>query len=116
MNKKDRYFDGMTADPKFRRLAKLLYKQKPAPEILSLSEEPRIGDYHRDYDAFTEYGFLPEKCNAWSDDAIDEYVDDLRERVTSPYDCSGQRFTHWITWHRNPNGRISVVHRLGIDV
>lgn len=116
MNRQIRDFDGMTADPKFRRFVRTIFKLSPAREIRPLSEEPRIGNANEDYDAFTEYGFLPEKCNTWSDEDVQERIDDMVEYVTGPYDCTGQRFTMWIAWHRNPGGRISFVHRLGIDV
>ena len=116
MNRQIRDFEGMTADPKFRRFVKTVFKQRPALLLPSLSDEPRVGNCSEDGETFTEYGFLPEKCNTWSDEEIEERIDDMREYVNSPYDCSGQRFTMWITWHRNPGGRVSFVHRLGIDV
>lgn len=116
MNRRIRNFGGMTADPKGRRLAKALFKQTPALPLPSLADEPRIGNYSDNYEAFSEYGFLPERYNAWSDEEIEECIDDMVEYVTGPYDCTGKRFTMWITWHRNPGGRISYVHRFGIDV
>lgn len=116
MDKNIRYFNGMTEDKAIRKFARKYFKQSPARARLSLLEESRIGDTERNYDAFTEYGFLPEKYNSWSDEDIEDLIEDMREHVTGPYDCTGQRFTMWIRWHRNPGGRISVVHRFGIDV
>ncbi len=53
-----------------------------------------------------------------------ETVDDIRERVEeevgypeicSQYDCTGKRFTRWITVHKVPAG-FAVVHSWGLDV
>lgn len=101
---------------KEKRILKRFAKLKPARPILPLEQTPRVGDYYRNLDAFTEYGFLPEKYNACTDEEIEELMEDAREEIRSPYDCTGLRFTMWIKWHRNPNGRISYVHRFGIDV
>ena len=113
----------MTETQKFHRLLKKMYRQGSKP-----AEHPSLMDcerYHCEedsYEYFIEYGFLPEKwygknMNEFSDESLDEWVkENMWERVCSPYDCSGQRFTRWIKWHRNPCGRISFVHYLGIDV
>lgn len=120
MNRLSRYFHGYTLASHedyriFRKFIRDIYAQKPTPEPISLMECARYC-YDDTGETYTEFGFLPDHMNSWGDEAIQEYVNDLREYVSSPYDCSGQRFTRWIHWHRNPCGRISVVHRLGIDV
>ena len=35
--------------------------------------------------------------------------------ICSPYDCTGKRFTRWITVHKVPAG-FAVVHSWGLDV
>lgn len=120
MSTHTRFFKGVTLRdyPNYkacRKFVKHIVSQKPARELVSLLDEARC-HYEDNGEYFTEYGFLPERMNDWDDEMIQEEVDDLREYICSPYDCTGQRFTMWITWHRNPCGRISVVHRFGIDV
>lgn len=119
MSTHTRFFKGITLPShanykRYRKLVKTLVGLKPPRERVSLLEETRL--HYDDEEHFTEYGFLPERMNAWDDDMIQEEIDDLREDICSPYDCTGQRFTICITWHRNPCGRISVVHTFGIDV
>lgn len=98
-----------------RRILKELYKLSPAIPLLSLEDRERT--FYDDYDSFTEYGFMPEKFNSYSDAEIREFFEDhVVERIDSQYDCTGKRFTLWYTFHRNPNGRISYTHRFGIDV
>ena len=57
-----------------------------------------------------------------SDDG--ETEDEIREMaeaavgyppICSPYDCTGKRFTRWITVHKVPAG-FAVVHSWGLDV
>lgn len=89
-------------------------KHKTRP-VLSLQDESHYlsdGDYYGA--GYTEFGFY--EVGEMTDEEIQEEVDDMREEIRSPYDCTGRRFTQWITWHRNPNGLVSVVHKFGIDV
>ena len=100
-----------------KRFLRRVYNQKPKREITSLMDDERIGDFSEDGEYFCVYGFLPEFCGNFTDDEIKEYLDEyMRETFNSPYDCTGWRFTLWIDFHRNPCGRISYVHRMGIDV
>lgn len=66
------------------------------------------------------YGFVdfdPEDVALASDGEIDEWFrDNMEIRIYSDYDCTGRSFTRWIDWHRNPDGSISYVHSVGIDV
>lgn len=111
-------------DKNVRRFLRKAYRIGHAPALAkpSLMEQERLHCGEEDYEYFTEYGFLPEKyygksLNDLSDDQLKDWVEEnMVERVNSPYDCTGQRVTCWISWHRNPCGRISYVHRLGIDV
>ena len=98
-----------------RLFSKLMRKGGPARPVVSLSDAPRRGYRDDDTDGFFEYGFLPERLSDADDDVIDAVVDSMREEINSPYDCTGLRFTMWIDWHRNPSGRVSYVHRYGID-
>ena len=85
----------------------------------SLMEETRIRCWDKWGEYFTEYGFLPETYHF--DEAEGEELDraldeQFRCRCYYPFDCTGQRFTISIHGHRNPNGRISVIHKMGIDI
>ena len=112
-----------TEDKKMKRFLRRAYRQGNKP-----AEHPSLMDcdrYRYDEDAGeygTEYGFLPEKYYGstiadWSDESIQEWINEnMWCRINSPYDCTGQMFTRWIKWHRNPCGRISFVHGFGIDV
>lgn len=106
-----------------RRVLRRKYRHGNSPAKLpSLMDRNRYRCDEDDYESVTEYGFLPEKyfgrtISDWCDEAIDEWINDnMRLTICSPYDCTGKEFTRWITWHRNPCGRISFVHRLGLDV
>lgn len=63
-----------------------------------LMYEHRFFDWHN----LTEQ----EKC---------EKIEEMRIILTSPYDCSGDIFTVWISRHDNPNGLTSVVHAMARD-
>lgn len=109
---------------KFRKIIKNWYKTdnarktdawtERAMKAKPLTERSRFITDHDDWDSYTEYGFL--HGTDYTDEELEEIREDMRLRVTSPYDCSGQRFTMWITFHRNPSGLISYTHRIGIDV
>ena len=107
---------GREAVKKHKKLFRKLFNQKPAPEVLPLTEKPRCGNYEDEY--YSEYGFLPQNTAAWSDDEIREYIDEYIRIPSwwSPYDCTGKPLTCWIDWHRNPCGLVSYVHRIGLDV
>lgn len=92
-------------------------KKKPAKPLLSIQDEtrtiaPREADY--DYGCWQVSIF---EAEGLSDDEIQEYVDGMRIEPAFPaWDCSGLAFTSYISWHRNPCGWISVVHRIGVDL
>lgn len=103
---------------KEKRLLKKFFKTEQAKPTLSLREDKRTYCADDDYDGYVEFGFIPRDTFEWTDEAVKEW---LREYVSIPYrhsqyDCTGQLFTAWIDWHRNPCGLISFVHRVSIDV
>ena len=52
-----------------------------------------------------------------TDEEINEWIgENMFVRIFSDYDCTGRPFTTGITWHRNPCGLISYVHRMALDV
>lgn len=107
----------MFEEKKVRKAFSKLFNQRPWKGIPSLMDEERIGNATEDGEYFSLFGFIPEKFNKYSDEEIQELLDEcMREEIRSPYDCTGKRFTMWIDFHRNPCGRISYVHRMGIDV
>lgn len=107
----------MILDKKEKRIIKKMFKQPQWRGIPSLMDEERLGGFNESGDNFSLFGFLPEKFSKYSDAEIRELLNDLmREEIYSPYDCTGKRFSRWINFHRNPCGRISYVHRLGVDV
>ena len=82
----------------------------------SLKDCSRCMYKNDDYDADVyEYGFLSRRTDL-TDEEIEELVEDMRMVINSPYDCTGQRFTRYISTHRNPNGLVSFVHAMGLDV
>ena len=105
---------------RYRKILKKEYKREHSRDHSidrldeSLANNPRIHCEENDWESYTEYGFL--LGTGYTDEELDEIREDMRLRVTSPYDCSGQHFTMWMTFHRNPSGLISYVHRIGIDV
>ena len=106
-----------TGSKAFRRAIKTWYKLEHGGICRStrpLTEEARYYSGEEDWESYTEYGFL--RGTDYTDAELEEIREDMWLRVTSPYDCSGQRFTRWITFHRNPCGLISYTHRIGIDV
>ena len=51
----------------------------------------------------------------YDDETLDEAANNMRIEIRSPYDCTGQPFTHWIHWNRTPAG-VVFVHCIGLDV
>lgn len=82
----------------------------------SLKDCSRYMYENDDYDADAyEYGFLSKRTDL-TDEEIQEMVDDMWIRICSMYDCTGKRFTRYIHTHRNPNGLVTFVHAMGLDV
>lgn len=93
-------------------------KKLSAPHsVPSLLVAPHAYCSDDDWECYIEFGFLPDYTRTYSDEEVEEWIDDrMRMRVTVPWDCSGQLFTSWIDWHRNPSGLISYRHCIGIDI
>lgn len=105
--------DQMKSTALIRYIEKRCHKLKPKI-IKSLQEEERLCYSDRLGESWLEYGFF--EAEDWTDEEIQEYVDDMEIHVYSPYDCTGQPFTQWITWHRNPCGLISIIHKKSLDI
>ena len=96
------------------RIVKRAMRLNPCKPVESLRYADRC--VYLDFDTCKLYGFieLPEDM---SDGEIDDWFEwNMRRRINSPYDCTGQWFTEYIDWHRNPDGVISFVHTMGLDV
>ena len=119
-----RYFAKHGSDETFDKmfnkdLMKKFHRQRPARPIKPLIQEERC--YIREYDGCDAdkifYGFAVLDDENMTDEEIrKELYDNMEVRICSPYDCTGQWFTRWIDFHRNPNGMISYVHNMGLDV
>lgn len=67
-------------------------------------------------DAITD-DFGVDSCDELTDSEITEWFDEyVAVRIWSDHDCTGKAFTRMIDWHRNPDGSISFVHRMSVDV
>ena len=85
-------------------------------EVKPLMEEERRRYFGEYGESMVDYGFAI-LDREMTDEEITEELDwHLRMEVNSPYDCTGQLFTKWIDWHRNPNGTVSYQHYIGLDV
>ena len=104
---------------KWKHLFKKIYKSEHGRGghdrlAYSMQERDRIAWDESDGEYWTEYGLFD--GSDMSDDEVREAIDDMRYIVCSPYDCTGKPTTCWITWHRNPTGLISYIHRVGLDI
>ena len=81
-------------------------------EGLSQRERRR---YDQGGESWRDYGFV-RLGNGLTDDEIADLFRSMEVRIDSPYDCTGKAFTNRIDWHRNPNGSVSYVHRMSIDI
>lgn len=60
---------------------------------------------------YIEKRFLPYHLTA---EEREEWYDSIEIRINSPWDCTGQRFTAWISFHEIPGGTW-IYHCTGID-
>lgn len=97
-----------------RYIDKRTYNRKERKPILSLQDDTRLYQREDECDVWTEYGFF--NVEDMTDEEIQEAIDEMRIEINSPYDCTGKVFTMWISWHKNPCGLLSVIHRKGLDV
>lgn len=66
-------------------------------------------DFADTYDVETTFDLTDEEIREWINSHM--WISNY-----SPYDCTGEEFTCWIDWHRNPCGVISYVHRTALDI
>ena len=91
--------------------------RKPSAPRPSLLDAPHRYCSDDDWESYIEFGFLPDYTRTYSDEEVEEWIDDyMRMVINSPYDCTGKLFSAWIDWHRNPTGLISYRHCIGIDI
>lgn len=107
-----------TADEMYTRLIRKKFHRIPPPRPLKpLIKEERVRNIGEDGDAVMFYGFAPIDPDGMTDDEIrKELYDAMEVRICSPYDCTGKLFTSNIYFHRNPNGYISYIHTMQLDV
>lgn len=93
-------------------LSKIFNQGQPEP-VYPLREGTRT--LWVDNGTKVEYGFL--EVDDENDYEIEQWLlDNLAIYITAPYDCSGQFFTRRIHWKHNPDGSVSFVHYMGLDV
>ena len=107
-------------DVAMEMLNKMVYKK--AHKQRNNFEMPSLIDgWHKhfeedDGECWINYGLF-DFPDDYTDDEIRECLhEELWVSINSPYDCTGKPFTMWIDWHRNPNGMVSVIHHMGLDV
>ena len=109
----------MTLEKWEKKIVKRLYRQMPGagndPIAVSLAEQIRT---LVDGEDVVEFGFI--EFEDWETDSeIEAWFDEhVRRRIPSYmyWDCTGCLFTWDISWKRNPNGLVSFVHRMSLDV
>ena len=61
--------------------------------------------------------YCVDSCDELTDSEVTAWFDEcMAVVICSDYDCTGRTFTYMIDWHRNPDGSISFVHRMSVDV
>lgn len=124
---------GMT-DGQYHRWLKEQYKEYGQYVLKdrlahSISDGTMWQRFHADGDgeSWSYYGFvMGEEFSDWYDaettaeltdsDIAEWFEDHMAVRIYSDYDCTGRAFTQGIDWHRNPDGSISYVHHMALDV
>lgn len=107
-----------TTRKKARRIARKLYEaqhgRKRCDRLRAPLRHVEREAYSDDGLYVTRYGFLT--GTGYTDEYLQELFDEMRIRPRyAAYDCTGDPFTIYITWHRNPSGLISYVHHIGYD-
>jgi hypothetical protein len=59
-----------------------------------------------------KYGFLGDV----TDEEASEITESMSFGTGVSYDCSGRLFTFLIYWHRNPDGNVSYIHHMRLDI
>ena len=83
----------------------------------SIADASRVRTWDETGESCTEYGFVkdtfPEEEGAELDRTL---LQCFGYEILSPFDCTGRWATVSIHGHRNPNGMISVIHNICIDI
>lgn len=73
--------------------------------------------YDEDGEGWRDYGIIPSDLVHEAEGDIDGWLWSLfGVEINSPYDCTGRPFTMMIDWHLNPDGSVSFVHWMSLDV
>ena len=111
---KERHVDASKVVRKIREKIARIDAKKEDPLRHSMREEWRHL-YDEDGEGGYDFAILPD--NGETEEELYEQV--MFEvgfaPITSPYDCTGKRFTAWVDIKRVPDG-VAVVHRWGLDV
>lgn len=106
----------MTFTKKQKRVLSRLLGEKKAKPKASLTEDSRYR-YDAETETVSEYGFI--EFEEWfGDSEIDLWFEQCMWRRIPEHmwwDCTGQAFTVDISWHRNPCGLVSFVHKYQYD-
>lgn len=110
-----------TPEVSLKRALRKVFKNKRRYQtrIINDAEDPYATDgdrvrYDKDGESWCIYGFR--NLNDSSKEQIEQYFDDMREVIDSPYDCTGRPFTRRLSWHKNPSGEYSFVHEMALDI
>lgn len=97
-----------------RREIRRINRYREDPLAKSMREDWR---HVCDEDGEGGYDFCLMSDDGVTEDEIREYAEDAvgYPPICSPYDCTGKRFTRWITVKRVPAG-FAVIHSWGLDV
>lgn len=103
-----------------RHLFRRVYKERGwrrADRLrIPMSVHPRVR-VDEDGEGWREYGIIPADLVNEAEGDIDGWLWSLfGVEIHSPYDCTGMPFTVMIDWHLNPDGSVSFVHWMSLDV
>lgn len=107
-------------EKKFRKAMKRAYKNMvprhycPVDTTASIQDHEVVITDPNDSELWYRVGMFDPMDD--TDEELQEWFDEMRIVINSDYDCTGRAFTRYISWHRNPNGMVSYVHALGLDV
>lgn len=110
------------SEKKFRKVMKRAYKELSertnrtclVDTTASLTEHDVVVVDRGDQESWYHIGIMDPESD--TDAEIQEYFDGMVVEIHSAYDCTGRPFTRYIHWHRNPNGMVSYVHAMTLDV
>ena len=95
-----------------KRVAKRAMRHRNYP-IAGMQGSLRKCPHHVVIDeGVVEFGFLGDV----TDEEASEIIESMSFGTGVSYDCSGRLFTFLIDWHRNPDGNVSYIHQMEIDI